>query len=393
MAPTNNRSIRSGFCSYRWLVFLLGFIGAFAIGQAPQEELNQLKEQMGKLQQELDAELSQKDEAVSQLATLERQIGGLHQSLQKTEHALSSVRQKIATLKEDRAELANQTKALLADFTALLIRGYPVTAHSTLKTLLDQQDPHIVARRLHYHRLLTQSSASTLTALAQQIESIAINEKALAAEQQTLNALAGDQQQQLKKLDSLAAKRAQQVSAIEQRILDNKTALETLKADEQRLERVVEMASRQSVEALDTPSPIQLAAQKGKLPMPANGTVRIAFGNPRPGSDPWRGWMLETQEKATVHAVGPGRVVYANWLRGYGLLLILDHQDDLLTLYAHNDALFFDVGDWVRQGEVVALAGRPTITGATLDQGTYFELRQAGQPKDPALWIDRSLLP
>ena len=122
--------------------------------------------------------------------------------------------------------------------------------------------------------------------------------------------------------------------------------------------------------------------------MPVVGSIRTQFGAPREGNARWRGWVIETNEDASIRAIGPGQVVYADWLRGYGLMIIVDHQDGLYSLYAHNGALFFQVGDWVRSGEVISLAGQPTTPELTDIRGVYLEIRENGQPVDPKVWID-----
>jgi septal ring factor EnvC (AmiA/AmiB activator) len=127
------------------------------------------------------------------------------------------------------------------------------------------------------------------------------------------------------------------------------------------------------------------AQLKGELPMPVNGRVRYAYGQPRTAGLRWQGWLIGARTGSEVEAIAYGRVAFADWLRGYGLLLILDHGDGFMTLYGNNESLLFEVGDWVEPGTVVATVGASALSG----DGLYFEIRRDGKALDPAAWIKR----
>jgi murein hydrolase activator len=110
------------------------------------------------------------------------------------------------------------------------------------------------------------------------------------------------------------------------------------------------------------------------------------FGEHRAGDLSWNGWLIQAQGGQEVSAVAYGRVAYADWLRGYGLILILDHGDGFMSLYAHNEALLRDVGDWVRPGDLIATVGN---SGGVAETGVYFELRRNGRPVNPSGWFAR----
>jgi len=128
-----------------------------------------------------------------------------------------------------------------------------------------------------------------------------------------------------------------------------------------------------------------VAGQKGKLPMPLQGPVKYAFGQARTGGSRWQGWLIESPAGAEAHAVAYGRVAFADWLRGYGLIMIIDHGQGFLSLYGHNEGLLQEVGAWVEPGEIISIVG----SNPGSDQGLYFELRKDGKALDPAAWIAR----
>lgn len=384
-----------GVCLWALLWFSLGIstlAGAAQTDPSP-EALNELRQRMATLQTQLDAELEEKDVAMAELAELTRRINVLNQALFENTKAQQKLEQDIEQTEQQRAQLAGRLDQLLAEFTQLLLKGYPVQRQAPIKLLLSQNKPNELARVWAYQQRLTQASAKLLGEMATEASALAAMGQALDKRNESLLLLQQRQQDQLSEMEQATTDRRIKIDQIGQQIATNTEALEALKEDEARLQRVLEQAQQQPTPLPDISEPPDLLATKGRLPMPIDGRVTVGYGQSRAGSTPWRGWLLSTQPEATVHSVGAGRVVYADWLRGYGLLIIIDHQQDLLTLYAHNQTLFFGVGDWVRAGEVIAIAGEPNLTGMTIDHGTYFELRHQGQAKDPAVWIDRNRLP
>ena len=135
----------------------------------------------------------------------------------------------------------------------------------------------------------------------------------------------------------------------------------------------------------DMESHAGVGGQKGRLPMPVKGPVRHAFGQDRSAGLDWQGWLIGAEAGTEVRAVAYGRVAFADWLRGYGLLLIIDHGNGFMTLYGHNESLLLDAGQWVEAGETISVVG--SNPGNT--QGSYFEIRRNGKAVDPAAWLAR----
>ncbi len=356
-------------------------------------QLDQLRLEMAQLQTRLEQDLQKKDDVAAQLAKIEQDLNGLRKNIRDNERVRLELQEAQIELQKKLAELETNAQQLLADLGRLLLRGYPVKEHSTLELLLNQENPQQAARLLAYHQRLTQSSLSTLDNLSQQIASINATEEQLADQSQRLERLVAEQERESIEVAVLIEQRQKALAEIEQDIDRSTSTLERLQEDEARLSEVLALAERQPLDELAVDEPPNVLAMKGQLPMPARGTIERRYGQRREGGHVWRGWVVETASQAPVHAVASGRVVYANWLRGYGLLLIIDHQDQVLSLYAHNDSLFFEVGDWVRQGEQIAAAGQSRYNAQSPSYGVYFELREDGAPTDPAAWIDPNRLP
>ena len=193
------------------------------------------------------------------------------------------------------------------------------------------------------------------------------------------------QQQTKTELEGNRARRAQLLASLDRRVSTQSRELERLREDETRLTRLVQEIKTAYAE-LPLPSDVKGAfgTLKGKLALPAKGRLAARFGEPKSvGNLKWRGVLVDAADGSAVRAVARGRVAYADWLRGFGLLLILEHGDGYMTLYGHNQSLQKQAGEWLEAGEVIARVGN---TGDAPQAGLYFEVRQNGEPRDPLLW-------
>lgn len=357
------------------------------------DALDELRKEMTALQARLDRDLQLKDELSAELATIEKDLNALRRSMRETEQARLEVEASQRKLRRQLTELQADAQKRMADLSLLLLKGYPINEHATLKLLFNQEDPQQAARILAYHQRLTQHGFSVLEALSADIARVNETEKSLASQASALETLIAQQAKDVQTANELVKRRQEKLSEITRDIDQSNVALERLLEDEARLAEILSLAKEQSVDEAMIEEPPDILSMKGELPMPTRGEIERRFSQRREGGHSWRGWLIQTEPLAPVHAIASGRVVYANWLRGYGLLLIIDHQDQVLSLYAHNETLFFEVGDWVRQGAEIATAGEPRMDPLNNGSGIYFELRESGEPKDPAAWLDPSRLP
>jgi len=186
-------------------------------------------------------------------------------------------------------------------------------------------------------------------------------------------------------LEKTSRARALVVSRLNQEIHSKGEALVRLLEDERRLQQVVETIHEAMPEVLtDRGQRPVFGKLKGRLQWPTKGKVRALFGKPRQaGRVRWNGVLIQAREGKEVHSVSHGRVAYADWLRGYGLLLIVDHGDGYMSLYGHNQSLFKETGDWVEAGEVIGSVGK---SGGFQQAELYFEIRHNGKPSNPVKW-------
>ena len=350
-------------------------------------KLKSLKAEIARLEQWLNSardEYSQLNDALRksdlEIAELSKQIAATRRQLQEEQDRLKKLRQEQGQLRQ----LQDQHRQRLAEQIRAAQR---LGNEGPVRLLLNQDDPQQAQHMLRYFSYFNsarirhiQDILAELTRLDQIAELIVQQEQALQhTEQQLLDdnrRLTAQKQEQRTLLASL-----QQKMNTEQKRLTQK------QADRKRLEDLLSEVQTLLINSPRREDARPFTALKGKLPRPVNGRVTHAFGNRNAGGlSRWEGWLIDAREGEPVHAIHHGRVVYSDWLRGFGLLTIIDHGQGYLSLYAHNQTLQRAVGSWVNQGDVIATAGR---SGGQDEAGLYFEIRYKGRPQDPAAWLKR----
>ncbi len=252
-----------------------------------------------------------------------------------------------------------------------------------LKFLLNQQDAETVARSLRYSDYFLQARIKKIQDYQLIVSRLNQAEQTL---QQTLVDLREQyrtlaQQQNL--LQAQHHERERTLRALRGQIKTKGDSLQQLMRDRAALAKVI-AAARATMGKLPTPKDYQFFAQaKGKLSWPVSGKLQNRFGAVRNGSLRWDGVVIATPAGTSVNVIHAGRVVYADWLSGLGLLMIVDHGGGYMSLYAHNAVLLREVGEWIRSGDTIARSGD---TGAEQTPSLYFEIRYQGEPVDPARW-------
>lgn len=359
------------------------------------EQRRALQGQIQALQKKLEAQQSRYKSTADELKSIETAISDTNRQLQQLE---SKQRELAASLKELESDLAAQTKALAIDKQALAnqMRAQYRSGLSPWSAMLSGQDPQSLGRDLGYlayvsearveiisqiNRRMAELSDLRKAQLVQQKEQAA-TAKAVETEQQRLVKRKQQRQLLLARLDGqLAAQRAERdrLSRDEQRLGDLIEGLgqqiEQFKADQAHAEAI-----RDSILS-DLP---QGEGLKRGIEQPVAGQLLARYGSNRPDGGAWRGVLIDAETGTPVKAVAAGTVVYATWLRGFGNLIIVDHSDEFLTVYAHNESLLKAVGDQVKAGDIIAGAGN---TGGQLESALYFEIRHKGVPLDPQLYF------
>ena len=304
-------------------------------------------------------------------------------AVRKTQQALTGSREQLGKLNDERKALEADRHTQAEKIAEHLTSAYRLSGQDFFKLLLNQQNPDDLDRMIRYHRYFTEARAETLKEYQATLVELDANtaqiekrEKTLADQQRTLDA-------DLAALKTNRAEREKLLASLQTEVSGKTAQRERLVADRQRLEQLIAELSKR----IDTPVAGAFGQSRGRMPWPMTGKVANSFGSPRAGGKlKWQGIFMTAAEGTPVKAIHRGRVAFADWLRGFGLVTIVDHGNGYMSLYAHADALYRKPGDWVDTGDALASAGK---SGGETRSGLYFEIRSKGEPSDPIPWLVR----
>jgi septal ring factor EnvC (AmiA/AmiB activator) len=369
-------------------------------------ELQDLKGRIETLRRDMAAAEESKTYAADQLRETESAISNVNRRLHELGAERTELKAELADLDAQGQRLDRQTGAQQNQLARLLNRQFVGGDSDALKLLLSGHDPNQSARDKYFLTQLSRAKAD----LIQQLRAVAAEKKRLAdAARERQAALAEIERRQQESRAQLLDRKKQRLTtlaAIADRLKAQRREITTLKRDEQRLAKLIEGLARIAAAKRAAPKvgaggtaiartpklknhdPGNVGgafgALRGQLRLPVKGTIAGRFGSPRPeGGASWKGVFIRAAEGAEVRAVAAGAVVFSDWLRGFGNLLIIDHGDDFLSVYGNNESLLTAVGATVKSGDAVATVGN---SGGNPDSGLYFELRHRGQPFDPLKW-------
>lgn len=337
-------------------------------------ELERRQAAMQQRERELSATERQVQALDNQIAAVASQLAELADSLKRTEQRIKELeqqqRQLIAEQKQQQQWLAKQVDM-----------AYRIGEHDLLKLILNQEDPAELERLHGYYGYFNRARLAKLEQLKITQAELAQVTTEVATEQQALAAQKQQQEQKRQRLVEQKAKQQKLVRQLNQEQRQDQSRVAQLEQDQRELEEVLAAI----IAALrDEPQLDGLAQLKGKLSWPAQGNVQRLFGRSRSGGVKWKGILIDAAEGTPVKAIADGRVIYANWMRGFGLLLVLDHGDGYMSLYGHNQTILPNVGEVVRRGEEIARIGQ---SGGRESPALYFEIRVKGDPVNPTQWV------
>lgn len=352
-----------------------------------QQKLKQLEQSIGQLKKELKKAKSTRDSLQNELETSEVDIGGLVKDIERLKEALASGKKQITQLGSERAQLQRQQQQQKQLVEQNINAMYRLDTDSNIKLALNQQNPEELTRKLRYYEYVVAASTRSIEHYLTLVKDIEAVEQRLNREnidlQNRQNALTSKHQ----KLVEAQSKRSDTLRQLVAQIKNQGSELDQKVQDQKRLQELLESLV-EAINDLNIPgSGKPIRSLKGKLSLPTKGKLLNSFGSKRSGQQlKWDGINIAAKEGSPVEAIHHGRVVFADYLRGQGLLLILDHGDGYFSLYAHNRALLAELGEWVNTGDTIAQVGS---TGGKNTSALYFEIRHNGKPVDPILWCKR----
>ena len=337
------------------------------------------------LEAEIHQTRGQHESLSSRLAAAEREIGELVRTMNELDQQRSELKADLEVLRsrqnEEQGMLRREQDLLKRQLRSAYITG----RQERLRILLNQQDPAPLSRTLAYYDYLNRARAARMQEIQYRIDKLASLGTQISARESELEKLKQERLTEKLVLEQTQVERQQIISTLALQLTQSGAALEQLKQDEAQL-NILLQGIQQKLRDQDNPRQLPFRKLKGKLPWPASGRIRASFGSSKIGDLRWDGVIIAAPEGRKLHAVHAGRVAYADWLRGYGLLLIIDHGDGYMSLYGHNQSLFKETGDWLEAGEVIGLVGSSGAQSAT---GIYFGIRHEGKAVNPARWCKK----
>jgi septal ring factor EnvC (AmiA/AmiB activator) len=350
-------------------------------------ELRRVNARIEKVRKAVNADIERRDRLSAQLRDAELGVQSARKQLDEIRAQRIAAEGRIADLEQEQAalqkDLASERDSLAGELRAAYVNG----REEELKLLLNQEDPATFGRMLMYYRYFGRARAERISDIRDKLEHLTLVREKIAEEHARLQELEASQEQELTSLRSAQQQRTQAVAAIDSQIKSRGGELDRLKSQANSLEKLI-ADLRKALENVPVAKQAPFEPLRGKLPWPVKeGRVLARFGEPRAGGSlRWQGMLIGTDRGARVRAPFGGQVVYADWLPGMGLIIVLDHGGGYLSLYGHNEALYRKVGDSVEAGDVIGSVGD---TGGHNQPALYFEVRRGRQPVDPENWLQR----
>jgi septal ring factor EnvC (AmiA/AmiB activator) len=371
-----------------------------------QAEQRQLQTQLARVKKALASAEAAQSEATDALAASESAISDANRRLRELRTARSITEKQIAAVRERQFTAASHQSQEQVQLGQVLRAQLVRAGESDGQILLRGDDPAAVRRDRAYLSYVALAKARSIGELQDRRDELSGLETEARERQDELRRIAESERRHRAELVAGQAERKRQVDRLGRQIGRHRDSVAALERDDRRLSGLIDQLARERVTRPQrggsasaqapggayptTPTPLpttgRFAQLRGKLPLPVNGQIAARFGAVRAaegGGTTWKGLFLKAATGTEVHAVAAGRVVFADWLRGFGNLLILDHGEGFLTVYGYNESLLRAVGETVDSGDVISTIGD---TGGGGESGLYFEARYEGHPFDPLLW-------
>lgn len=377
------------------ILYCLTLTGTAYAGQ--QEELANLRNRIAAVQREMDKTSESKSEAADALRESERAISNSNRKLAEIAAQQHDADNRLGELQARLRQLNDRMTEQRSQLGKLLYQQYLGGRQEYLRMILSDQNPSQVARDMQYYRYIAHGRADWLVALRDDFTALDAVRAATREQREQLASLRTEQSAQKKILEKEQRTRKVMLHKISLQLRAQRREIGRLQRNENRLaslvEKITEMLAQPKSGTLFRNDNLPdnrfdgkpFEQLKGKLALPVRGEVTNRFGTPRPDSTIlWKGLFLRTSSGQAVKAIASGRVVFADWLRGFGNLLIVDHGKGYMSLYANNETLYKQVGDMLHGGDTVAAVGN---SGGNENYGLYFELRHKSKPLDPIDWL------
>ncbi|MBH0045332.1 murein hydrolase activator EnvC family protein [Pseudoalteromonas sp. NZS11_1] len=348
------------------------------------------KKDLSEVQNALEQSQAEYNAQRKKIASLQKNLKSHELDIAKNAKALNMAEQSVKETKTQQKELQNKADELdkkHAQFqkvlAAQLKSAYMAGDDDYSKMLLNQEDTAKFERTLSYYNYLNKARIEQIEDLKDLQQQIVQNQKELVKTQEKLELLFDEQKRRQTALVNAQSERQANLKNLQAQLNSTKSSINYLKENQQTLVATIEELEKEKTQKIEL---LGLNKNKGKLDWPSKGKLEHTFGQRKHGGIDWKGVLIGAKEGTNINSVHNGQVVFADWLKGYGWVIVVDHGEGFMSLYGHAQTLLRDVGDMVREGETLALVGQ---SGGQASSGLYFEIRHKGRAVNPVKWCKR----
>jgi septal ring factor EnvC (AmiA/AmiB activator) len=372
--------------AYVLLLWSTAFQAGAAGVDAKEAELRQVRTRIEAIRKQIHADAERRDALTGQLKQADLQIQSARERLAEVRSRRIESEQKLAGLRNEQAQTQRAVVDERDELGTELKIAYMNGRQEQLKLLLNQRDPAALGRMMAYYGYFGRARAERITSITEHLAHLELLGESIATETARLRDLEEENQRDVRALAGARERRAQTLAEVQAKLRTRNDQLAKLQSDAQALEKLVEQL-RRAIEEFPELAEQPFQRVKGKLPWPVKGSLLAKYGQLRAGGPlKWQGVVIAADRGAQVRSPYYGRVVYADWLPGLGLLIVLDHGGGYMSLYGNNEQVYRRVGDRVAPGDVLAAVGEAAGLGRP---GLYLEIRKGKQTLDPQDWLGK----
>jgi septal ring factor EnvC (AmiA/AmiB activator) len=390
-------SISTQYVQLMLMLCVLIFFYPLSAFSNNQENLKLLRERIQSLQKDLASKEALKQGTTDELQKTERAINNITLRLSKLIENDRQANEEYKQLQVQHSQIRDKIEIERNQLEKLLYQQYVGGQQDYLQLVLNQQNPNQIARNIYYYQKLSLTRSGIIKNLQNNQDEIKVLTQTSRQKKDEITAIQVEYFSQRKKLEQEKARHQTILSQVSDQITQQQQEINKLESDEKRIANLVNEINKLLIQEKSTSTLTNnklpdasttgsaFSTLKGKLNLPVRGKLVNTFGGQRSGKHiSWKGLFIQSPDGSEVKAISSGRVVFADWLRGFGNLIILDHGNNYMSLYGNNATLYKQVGDTIRGGDTIATVGN---SGGNADSGLYFELRHGGRPFDPLTWI------
>lgn len=368
-----------------WLIAsLLCSLSSFALAanEPSAADLKRLKKDIAAAQQRISRSTGQSNKLQQELRKNETQLASIETSIASINRDTKKLQEQLTQLQSEEQHLSQLKLAQEKGIAEKITLSYRMGREQNIKLLLNQQDPSQFDRIRHYSDYLNRAHVEALNEYQSTLSAIEGNKAAVHANSEALLANKNKLTQQRQNLQSQYQQRNKTLAALKKEIQTDQQQVKKWQQEQKQLESLLQSVN----DAIKLPNDaVAFSSMKKKLPWPTSGKRLLRFGQKRASGDlRWEGISIQAPSGQAVKAIHHGRIVFADWFNGKGLLLIVDHGGGYMSLYAHNQTLLREAGDWVSSGETIATVGN---SGGLSHSELYFEIRHQSKPLNPSAWL------